>query len=101
MGDVCTIAILAYISQWLYDLAESFFIQLLILAMLMFFAPVFGYYARQNRWTHSVIYTGWTAILGAVIFEQPGGVVMESAFEQYKVMSTFQPLVNGGKHLAI
>lgn len=95
MGDVCTIAILANVSQWLYDKPDSFVFQLSILIVLLVFSPAFGYFARKNRWTKSVIYTGWSSILGAVIIEQPGGIVMESAFDKFKVMSTFQPLVNG------
>ncbi|OTF77168.1 solute carrier family 41-like protein [Euroglyphus maynei] len=95
MGDVCTISILAFVSQFLYDIQYGRQIQITLMAVCLCVAPVFGVFARRNRWTRSVIYSGWTAILGAVIIEQPGGVVMEKAFQNYKVMSTFQPLVNG------
>nr|XP_027196683.1 solute carrier family 41 member 1-like [Dermatophagoides pteronyssinus] len=95
MGDVCTISILAYVSQFLYDLNHGKEIQIILMSICLCVAPVFGWFARRNRWTRTVILSGWTAILGAVIIEQPGGVVMEKAFQNYKVMSTFQPLVNG------
>ncbi len=94
MGDVCSITFLAVIMQQLYEWQSRVLNIVLILAFISI-APVFGYFARQNRYTKSVIYTGWSAILGAVIVEQPGGMVMQSAFEKYKVISTFQPLVNG------
>nr|XP_046918261.1 solute carrier family 41 member 3-like [Dermatophagoides farinae] len=95
MGDVCTISILAHVGQYLYELQYGRQIQITLMVLCLCAAPVFGVFARRNRWTKSVIYSGWTAILGAVIIEQPGGVVMEKAFQNYKVMSTFQPLVNG------
>lgn len=95
MGDVCTIAILAYVSRFLYRLPDAQYYQISLTVLCLCTAPIFGYFARRSRWTRSVIYTGWTAILGAVIIEQPGGVVMESAFQNYKVMATFQPIVNG------
>ncbi|CAG2173785.1 unnamed protein product [Oppiella nova] len=68
---------------------------MVILVAFLLSAPITGFIARRNRYTRSVILTGWTPILGAVIIEQPGGLVMENAFDKYDVMSTFQPLVNG------
>jgi hypothetical protein len=58
-----------------------------------------AFIARRSIFTQSVILTGWTPIIGAVIIEQPGGVVMSNALSNYEVMSTFQPLVNGMKSL--
>ncbi|XP_054165098.1 solute carrier family 41 member 3-like [Oppia nitens] len=97
MGDVCTISILAVISDFMYKqtISGRLWIPVLILALLLLLAPITGYIARQNRYTKSVIVTGWVPILGAVIIEQPGGLVMGDAFDKYDVMSTFQPLVNG------
>ena len=94
MGDVCSLAILAFVAQTLYDL-RYLQLEIGIIVVLISAAPIFGYFARQNRYSKSVIYSGWTAILGAVIVEQPGGIVMQAAFAQFDVMSTFQPLVNG------
>ncbi|CAG2114216.1 unnamed protein product, partial [Medioppia subpectinata] len=97
MGDVCTISILAIISDFLYKntINGRIWIAVVVLTVLLLSAPITGFIARRNRYTKSVILTGWTPILGAVIIEQPGGLVMESAFDKYDVMSTFQPLVNG------
>lgn len=94
MGDVCSIAILALISQRMFDYRNQI-LQISFIVVFVAIAPIYGYFARKNRFSRSVIYSGWTAILGAVVVEQPGGMVMQSAFEQYKVLSTFQPLVNG------
>lgn len=97
MGDVCTITILGLIADTFYDHCQNSreWIAYVTLIVLMLMAPVMGFFARRNRYTRSVILTGWTPILGAVIIEQPGGVVMDKAFRQYDTMSTFQPLVNG------
>jgi len=98
MGDVCTITILALISDFLYKNSDNYqWLPGVMLVGLLMMAPILGYVARKNRYTRSVILTGWTPILGAVILEQPGGIVMENAFDKYDVMSTFQPLVNGIK----
>ena len=59
------------------------------------FVPLLFYIARSNRFTKSSIVTGWVAILSAIVVEQPGGLVMASAFERYPTISTIQPLVNG------
>ncbi|XP_017493698.1 PREDICTED: solute carrier family 41 member 1-like [Rhagoletis zephyria] len=83
MGDVCSITILAVIMQTLYQWHNRI-LNISLIVGLIAFAPIFGYFARQNRFTKSVIYTGWTAILGAVIVEQPGGMVMQDSFEKYR-----------------
>ncbi len=96
MGDVCTITLLALISDFLFKQSDgNHWLPGTALVALLMFAPIMGYIARKNRYTRSVILTGWTPILGAVILEQPGGIVMENAFDKYDVLSTFQPLVNG------
>jgi solute carrier family 41 len=96
MGDVCTITLLALISDFLFKQSDgNYWLPGTALVVLLMFAPIMGYIARKNRYTRSVILTGWTPILGAVILEQPGGIVMENAFDKYDVLSTFQPLVNG------
>ena len=61
------------------------------LGVLMLSSPFMGYIARKNHYTRSVILTGWTPNFGAVIIEQPAGLVMENAFDKYDVLSTFQP----------
>lgn len=97
MGDVCTITILGLIGDNFYYQCRDGreWIAYVTLIVLLLMAPVMGCVARRNRYTRSVIVTGWTPILGAVIIEQPGGVVMDRAFRAYDSMSTFQPLVNG------
>jgi hypothetical protein len=54
---------------------------------------------RKNIYTRAVILTGWTPIVGAVIIEQPSGVVMDNAFSNYDVMLTFHLLVDGNESL--
>jgi len=89
---------LALISDFFYKNYDKYqWLPGVALIGLLMLAPLLGYIARKNRYTRSVILTGWTPILGAVILEQPGGIVMENAFDKYDVMSTFQPLVNGIK----
>lgn len=94
MGDVCSLMILACVAEGLYRL-DSVALELVLITIPLLMAPIFGYYARLNHYTRSVILSGWTAILGAVIVEQPGGLVMQAAFEKYQTMASFQPLVNG------
>ncbi len=96
-GDFFTISILAEVSNFIFTHSVDIWLPFTILGAVLVFAPIMAYIARRSIFTHAVILTGWTPIIGAVIIEQPGGVVMDIAFSNYDVMSTFQPMVNGVK----
>jgi solute carrier family 41 len=96
MADIFTITILALISDFLFKLSdENQWLSGTALFVILLFAPLMAFIARRNRYTKSVILSGWAPILVSVIIEQPGGIVMDKAFDKYNVISTFQPLVNG------
>lgn len=106
LGDVCSLSILAFTSRSLYRLhsirskegvnSNRISLQLLLLiAVILVVAAISAAVARRCRHTSTVIMTGWVAILGAVLVEQPGGMVMKVAITRYRLLATFQPLVNG------
>jgi solute carrier family 41 len=98
MGDICTITILALISDFLFKLSEeNQWLSGTALFVILLSAPLMGFIARRNRYTKSVILSGWAPILVAVIIEQPRDIVMDKASDKYNVISTFQSLVNGIK----
>ncbi len=88
---------MAEVSDFIFVHSVDIWLPITILGVVVVFAPTMAFIARRNIFTHAVILTGWTPIICAVVMEQPGGVVMEDAFSNYDVMSTFQPLVNGMK----
>jgi hypothetical protein len=88
---------LAEVSNFIFVHSVDIWLPIAILGVVVVFAPTMAFIARRSIFTHAVILTGWTPIICAVIMEQPGGVVMDDAFSNYDVMSTFQPLVNGMK----
>ena len=97
LGDVCSLSILAFTSRSLYRLYSRAQAPKLIslLALVLLAAAISAAVARRCRHTSTVILTGWTAILGAVLVEQPGGMVMEEAIGRYRLLAALQPLVNG------
>ncbi|KAI2795335.1 hypothetical protein BLOT_016860, partial [Blomia tropicalis] len=91
MGDICSLSLLAIVTQTLANVAiDSSILLISIIFVLLMFVPLLFYIARSNRFTKSSIVTGWVAILSAIVVEQPGGLVMASAFERYPTISTIQ-----------
>uniref|UniRef100_A0A6P6YB30 Solute carrier family 41 member 1-like n=1 Tax=Dermatophagoides pteronyssinus TaxID=6956 RepID=A0A6P6YB30_DERPT len=98
MGDASTVAILANINSLLYSQnpKNQLYISVTILAItVLIMAPVFIYLARHNNSTRSVIYSGWIPLLAAILLCKPAGLIMELSMEQWPVISTFFPLVDG------
>lgn len=103
LGDVCSLSILAFTSRSLYRLYSRAQAPKLLglLALVLLIAAISAAVARRCRHTSTVILTGWTAILGAVLVEQPGGMVMEKAIGRYRLLAALQPLVNGSVKIAV
>lgn len=98
MGDASTVAILANVHRLLYSLNPTYqlYISGIILTFtLVIMAPAFIFLARRNQYTRSVIYSGWIPLLVAIILCKPAGLVMEISMEQWPVISTFFPLIDG------
>lgn len=95
LGDFTTLFLLAHISRYLFNNSDMPAIQNALLVILLMFIPLWAYIARSNRFTRSVILTGWFPILGAMLLQNSGGLIMEQALDQFKRIAAFQPVING------
>ena len=88
-----SIFLLAYVSEKLSD-HDAIWIHLFLISPTLI-APVFAYFASQNRFTKETIIYGWPPMLLSVLLEQPGAVVMQGSFQNNQLVSAIQPIVNG------
>lgn len=96
LGDVTTIVLLAYISNFFFNCATKFFwLSGTLLASLLILTPVWAIIARKNKFTRSKVITGWLPIMTAMIMQTGGGMIMKSALETYDRIAAFQPVING------
>lgn len=57
--------------------------------------PIWIIIVRKNEYTKKVLYRGWTPVISALFISGAGGLVLDSAVNQFPGYVTFQPIING------
>jgi solute carrier family 41 len=96
LGDLTTISLLAAISMLLFDTLETHvWITPLLLCLFICLIPLWWYISHYNEYTHNVLYTGWTPVIGAMIISSLGGLVLDHTVVNFEGIAVFQPVING------
>jgi len=97
LGDMTTVAVLAYISRWFYGLIGLEKVWIAPIAMLVFISlvPLSAYYAYKNKYTNRVLSYGWFPIILAMIISSVGGIILDKAIKVFSGIAPFQPVING------
>ena len=71
LGDLCTVSLLAFIAQGLYDIRDTHF-WVLPCSVIMFLlsVPFFIYIAHRCEYTNKVLYDGWEPVIAAMFISR-------------------------------
>ncbi|XP_035232712.1 solute carrier family 41 member 1-like isoform X1 [Stegodyphus dumicola] len=95
LGDVTTLALLAAISGYLYQLPDKIIAPVGVVSLFLVFVPVWAYLSYKNPFVKQVLYSGWVPVILAVVITSVGGYILEFSVTQFKGFAIFQPVING------
>jgi len=96
LGDLTTLALLAGLSKVLYHAIENqVWLAPTLLAVFLGFTPLCCYISHKNKYTHDVLYSGWTPVIGAMVISSVGGLILDFTVANYHGIAVFQPVING------
>jgi solute carrier family 41 len=97
LGDMTTVAVLAYISNFFYSMIGKNEVWWAPAAMMVFisFSPLTALYAYRNKYTKRVLFYGWLPIILAMIISSIGGIILDKSIVVFPGIAPFQPVVNG------
>jgi len=96
LGDVTTVAVLAYTSGFFYRLiGENFWWAPAGALVFMAVAPMTALYAHRNKYTNRVLSYGWLPIIFAMIISSAGGIILDKSIAVFKGIAPYQPVING------
>ncbi|XP_054443285.1 solute carrier family 41 member 3 isoform X2 [Pteronotus mesoamericanus] len=97
LGDLITLSILAFISNFFYKNKDNRFLTPLVCIGFMALTPVWVLIAKQNPPIMKILKFGWFPIILAMVFSSFGGLILNKTIskEQYKGMAIFTPMICG------
>lgn len=96
IGDLVSITVLSTIASLLYTkLDTQIWVLYLILGAYLCLLPLWVCIVLKNKYTRSVLKTGWTPVLSALFISGLGGLVLDQAVGVFNGFAIFQPIING------
>ncbi|XP_050450868.1 solute carrier family 41 member 3 isoform X1 [Cataglyphis hispanica] len=96
IGDVVSISILSAIaSEFFSRLKVEIWVLYVVFAFFLIVLPVWILIVLKNKYTRSVLKSGWVPILSALLISGGGGLVLERMVDSYDGFEVFQPVING------
>ncbi|XP_070557928.1 solute carrier family 41 member 1-like [Ptychodera flava] len=99
MGDLTTLALLAWISKILYKAIETghqlWLAPTIIVVFVLILAPLWAVISHKNKYTHDVLYSGWNPVICAMVISSVGGLILDFAVSNYHGVAVFTPIING------
>lgn len=97
LGDVLSITLLAFSSAFLYKLsnAKIWITGSVIGIYLLLLLPLYVSIVMGNKYTHSLLFSSWISVFGALFISQFGGYVLSASVNKYPGFSIFSPIING------
>ncbi|BFZ08376.1 hypothetical protein BsWGS_11416 [Bradybaena similaris] len=96
LGDLVTLALLAWVSNHLFNaIGTQHWLAPVIIAFFLLLLPLWVTICIKNKYTNDVIYTGWTPVLSAMVISSVGGLILDYAVSSYDGIAVFQPIING------
>jgi len=96
LGDVTTLGLLAGIAELLYQhMKEDRYTALALLVAYFLLLPGLLYIAYRNEHTSSVLCTGWSPVLLAMLISSGGGMILDQAVKKFRGIAVFSPVMNG------
>ncbi|XP_058045939.1 solute carrier family 41 member 2 isoform X2 [Ahaetulla prasina] len=97
-GDLITLAILAWISQGLYDCLENYYyISPLVGAFFLALTPMWIIIAAKHPATRTVLHSGWEPVITAMVISSIGGLILDTTVSDPNLVGivVYTPVING------
>uniref|UniRef100_A0A182N9K9 SLC41A/MgtE integral membrane domain-containing protein n=1 Tax=Anopheles dirus TaxID=7168 RepID=A0A182N9K9_9DIPT len=96
IGDVVSISLLAGIATLLFENIDThLWVTFVMVAVYVFLLPFWMLLVYRNKYTRSVLSTGWVPVLSALFISGMGGLVLDKAVGIFNGFVVFQPIING------
>ncbi|XP_059488796.1 solute carrier family 41 member 1-like isoform X2 [Neocloeon triangulifer] len=96
LGDIISLALLSWTSTHLYHaVGKQDWLAPLIISGFVLVTPLWVWIAKKNKYTHEVLYTGWTPVVIAMMISSSGGFILEGMVARFEGFAVFQPVING------
>ncbi|OXA52611.1 solute carrier family 41 member 1 [Folsomia candida] len=96
LGDLTTLALLAFISNSVYGaIGTHKWLCPSILTGYLLSMPCWVILAKRNKLTKMVLYSGWTPVLSAMMISSLGGLILDFTVKKFVGVAVFQPVING------
>ncbi|XP_053678610.1 solute carrier family 41 member 1 [Anopheles nili] len=96
VGDLVSISLLANISKVLYENLEThLWVTFVMVAGYVILMPFWLLIVLRNKYTRSVLSSGWVPVLSALFISGMGGLVLDKAVGDFVGFVVFQPIING------
>uniref|UniRef100_A0A6B2F721 Solute carrier family 41 member n=1 Tax=Bothriechis nubestris TaxID=1766655 RepID=A0A6B2F721_9SAUR len=97
-GDLITLAILAWISQGLYDCLENYYyISPLVGAFFLALTPMWIIIAAKHPATRILLHSGWEPVITAMVISSIGGLILDTTVSDPNLVGivVYTPVING------
>ncbi|KAI9344752.1 hypothetical protein BD770DRAFT_397426 [Pilaira anomala] len=94
IGDIVTLVVLSSSAALLQKQMESIFSTLVFLVMFISI-PLFGLIVWRNKHVKSLLFSGWTPLIIAMIISSLAGILLEAFVEQFKGVALLTPVLIG------
>ncbi|XP_076023492.1 solute carrier family 41 member 2 [Genypterus blacodes] len=97
-GDLITLAILAWISQGLYNCLDSYpYVSSLFCAFFMCLTPLWIVISSKHPASRTLLYSGWEPVITAMVISSIGGLILDKTVSDPKMAGivVYTPVING------
>ncbi|KAM3833579.1 solute carrier family 41 member 2 isoform 1-T1 [Vipera latastei] len=97
-GDLITLAILAWLSQGLYNCLENYYyISPLVGAFFLALTPMWIIIAAKHPATRTVLHSGWEPVITAMVISSIGGLILDTTVSDPNLVGivVYTPVING------
>ncbi|KAL1110518.1 hypothetical protein AAG570_008046 [Ranatra chinensis] len=96
MGDIISLVLLSYVASYLYHIMGTHdWLSILFICLNFAIMPLWIWIAKNNKYTKSILTSGWCPIVVAMLISTFGGLALDKTMKSYSGLSAFQPVVNG------
>ncbi|KAM4678188.1 solute carrier family 41 member 2 isoform 1-T2 [Discoglossus pictus] len=97
-GDLITLAILAWISQGLYNCIDLYpFVSPLVGVFFLALTPIWIVIASKHPATRTVLHSGWEPVITAMLISSIGGLILDTTVSDPNLAGivVYTPVING------
>ncbi|XP_072945952.1 solute carrier family 41 member 2 isoform X2 [Epargyreus clarus] len=96
IGDIVSNSVLAVTAQYMFDqIKVSLWQPIALMCVYYSLLPMWIFIVWRNKYTKTVLTTGWTPVISALFISGIGGIVLDQAVDRFTGYEVFQPIVNG------